>query len=369
MRWLVVLALVALPLTALVSCSDYQSPTKCIVRSSDGDTGCSGSLDGGVVVEPPPICSPLLQVNCQPAEKCTWLIDETVPHLIGHIGCAPEGTAAIGAPCMFGAPGATGFDNCAKGSVCSAFASPGEPGTCKAICDNAGGTPMCDAAHACVAEFPLFNTGAASPAAGGVCEPACDPLADNDFDGPGSALSRSGSACGSAENGCYGIPSEGTPPRTQFWCAPELHYTTPLHHRTECTTATGCAATDGSIFVNSCNQGYEPLFRESTAVSTAVCVAFCKPLDCYAGNCGSGNANSVGAAPHRCANPDALGSFGSGEECVPVARGARRQRALVPSPTATASASASITMRTGSRAARICRSWKRQHAGAADLAV
>jgi hypothetical protein len=143
----------------------------------------------------------------------------------------------------------------------------------------------------------------------------CDPLVDNDFDGSGSALFRISTRCGGAATiGCYGIPSGGAPPATAFTCMGERHYDTPLRHRTECTTATGCVD-DGNLYVNSCNQGYEPLLRESTAVSTAVCVAFCAPLDCYAGNCGSNNANALGAAPHRCTAPDAVGSFGSDEEC------------------------------------------------------
>ena len=227
----------------------------------------------------------------------------------------PGGTAELGAACTFGAAGSAGYDNCQRGSVCSAFAHPGDSGICKSVCDNWGGNPMCDTAHACVAEEPLFSTGASSPPAAGLCEVACDPLADNDFDGSGSALSRSGSACGSASIGCYGMPKRGTPPATSFACLPDIHYTTPLHHRTECTTSNGCAEANGTIDVNGCNQGYEPLLSESTAVSTTVCVALCKPLDCYAGHCGSNDENRLGAAPHRCANPDAAGSFGSGEEC------------------------------------------------------
>jgi hypothetical protein len=46
-----------------------------------------------------------------------------------------------------------------------------------------------------------------------------------------------------------------------------------------------------------------------------ICVALCAPLDCYAGHCGSNDGNRIGAAPHRCSTSDAVGSFGSGEEC------------------------------------------------------
>jgi hypothetical protein len=129
---------------------------------------------------------------------------------------------------------------------------------------------------------------------------------------------RTGVTCGSSPQlGCYGAPSHGVPLRTQFSCSPDIHSDPDLglRHRTECTTATGCADPDGSIYINSCNQGYLPVFRESTAVSTTVCIAMCGPLDCYAGNCGSNDVNRIGAVPHRCANPDAVGAFGPGEEC------------------------------------------------------
>jgi len=161
----------------------------------------------------------------------------------------------------------------------------------------------------------LFSTGASMPAAAGVCDLQCDPLADNDFDGSGSALTRTGSACGSANIGCYGIPSQGTPPATSFSCVSDFHYGITLVHRTECSPTTGCADPDGTIYVNSCSQGYLPLFRESTAVSTAVCIAMCKPVNCYAGHCGSNDVDSHGGAPHRCETPDALGAFGSAENC------------------------------------------------------
>ena len=262
-----------------------------------------------------PVCNPLSNAGCATGEKCAWIIDATMPQYLGHTGCVPDGMAPIGAACEFGGAGATGYDNCQHGGVCSAYQVPGTAGVCESVCDPQGGPPTCDATHACAMEPDLFWTGVTSPPAAGVCVPACDPLADNDFDGSGSAFSRTGTTCGSADVGCYGIPSGGTAPRTSFMCMPDLHYGAPLVHRTECTTATGCAASDGTIYVNSCNQGYLPVFRESTAVSTAVCIAMCKPLDCYAGNCGSNNVNRLGAAPHRCAGSDALGAFGSGEEC------------------------------------------------------
>ena len=256
------------------------------------------------------VCNPLSQNGCTFGQKCTWVDDPARPD--GAIRCVPDGSVAIGQPCSFGPAGPSGYDDCAKGGVCSDY---GGSAVCRAVCDNQGGEPTCDATHACFIDPRLFSTGNTSPHAAGVCLESCDPLADNDFDGSGSALSRTGSACGSATIGCYGEPSGGTPPQTAFACIAELHYTAALRHRTECTTATGCANVDGTLSLNSCNQGYLPLSRESTANSTTICVAMCKPLDCYAGNCGSNNINRLGAAPHRCTTPDAVGNFGSGEEC------------------------------------------------------
>ena len=300
------LALGALFVGLLAACGGGSDNKKIMVVDSGGDTG-------------PMVCNPLMQTGCQANEKCTWIIDATTPQYVGHIGCVMDGTAAVGASCMFGAAGATGYDNCTKGGVCSAFGTPGTAGVCKQVCDNQGGSPMCDGTHVCVTYSKLFSTGATSPAAAGVCDLACNPLDDNDFDGSGTAV-KPGNTCGSnVQIGCYGIPSGGTPPATGWSCTGDINtdvtggtYTDKnLRHRAECTSTTGCADTDGTIYVNSCNQGYLPLFRESTAVSTAVCIAMCAPADCYLGNCGTSNVNQVGATPHRCKNPDITTGVGA----------------------------------------------------------
>ena len=307
------LALGALFAGLLAACGSSNPKTTIKVVDSGTDTGTS-------------TCSPLTQVGCQATEKCTWIIDQTTPMYVGHIGCVPNGTAAVGAACMFGAAGATGYDDCAKGGVCSAFGTTGQAGVCKTICDNQGGDPMCDATHVCVTYSKLFSTGSTSPAAAGVCDLACDPLADNDFDGSGSASMKTKNTCpnsATAVYGCYGSPSRGTPPATGWSCTGDINGSLTgsdagLRHRVECTSANGCADTDGTIYLNSCNQGYEPLFRESTAVSTAVCIAFCKPLNCYSGNCGTNDANRLGEVGNRCQVPDRQGTFDTRkgyEEC------------------------------------------------------
>jgi hypothetical protein len=275
-------------------------------------------IDAKVYVDAAGVCNPLTQAGCNAGDKCTWLLDAVMPQYVGHIGCAPSGTAAVGDPCMYGAPGVTGFDSCQKGLVCGNFR--GGAGVCKTICDQQGGSPMCGAQDVCVTYSGLFSTGPTTPAAGGVCDKRCDPLADNDFDGSGTALTRTGTACSGAANiGCYGFPSFGTPPQTGWSCTTDIHYTTSLVHRVQCTTTTGCADSGPTIYVNSCNQGYLPMLRESATLTTVVCVALCKPKNCYAGNCGANNEDQLGEAPHRCNAIDARGTFDTspgGEHCA-----------------------------------------------------
>ncbi|NVB79177.1 MAG: hypothetical protein HOV81_12320 [Kofleriaceae bacterium] len=312
------LALGALLAGLLAACGGDEHPK--IIDSNTADT--------------PTTCNVLTQAGCATGEKCTWLLDALTPQYVGHVGCAPDGTANIGDECMFGAPGATGVDNCKAGSVCGAYRMG--TGVCKAICDQAGGDPACDASHVCVTYSKLFSTGESTPPAAGVCDLACDPLADNDFDGSadqltGPASARRASTCGSADNvGCYGSPSFGTGLPTGYSCTGEINHdkgTTNggygIRHRTQCVTGTGCADDDGTRYLNSCNQGYIPLLKESTEVSTAICVAICKPANCYMGNCP--NNAGQGAAGDGCRITDRVSGNGSwhglsddggGEHCV-----------------------------------------------------
>ena len=124
-----------------------------VVAGCGDDTQCdSECCDTNVcVADAPPLesnCNLLTQVGCAAGRKCTWLVDASQPQYVGHIGCAPDGTANLDEACMFGMPGATGYDNCRKGSVCSGY--QGGVGVCKQICDQQGGMPACDAQHVCV---------------------------------------------------------------------------------------------------------------------------------------------------------------------------------------------------------------------------
>src|ERR1041385_4057156 len=87
--------------------------------------GCGGDdhpmikVDGSVQMG----CDLFAQTGCGTNEKCTWLVDALTPQYVGHVGCAPidPSPAAAGAPCMYGMPGTTGYDNCDKGLVCGAY--------------------------------------------------------------------------------------------------------------------------------------------------------------------------------------------------------------------------------------------------------
>jgi hypothetical protein len=267
----------------------------------------------------PGTCNPLTQTGCAPGNKCTWMLDALMPMYMGHVGCVPDGSADVGVACNFGAPGATGYDNCKKGLVCSNYR--GGAGTCKTICDLQGGSPSCSPSQGCADYSGLFAGTQLTPTIAGVCDPACDPLSDNDFDGSGS-LTRSTSTCGSATVGCYGYPSYGTPPKTTWLCQNDINFDAAqpigLRHRVVCSVANNCADPGPMFYPNSCNQGYLPLLYEQTGSSNIICVAMCKPANCYAGNCGVNNANRLGVAPHRCMTPDRVGTFNTaagGEHC------------------------------------------------------
>jgi hypothetical protein len=168
---------------------------------------------------------------------------------------------------------------------------------------------MCAAATSCQSFDGLFG----QPSAAGVCEPTCDPLADNDFLHNGTK----GPGC-TATQGCYGYPGSSTP--TTWACTNEVN--SMIVHRSACTTANGCASSQGSPYLNGCAQGYEPLLYDTTGSMQVDCIALCKPADCYQGHCGTNSANLNGAAPHRCMPSDARGTFNvasatnNGDQCL-----------------------------------------------------
>ena len=139
---------------------------------------------------------------------------------LGSIACEPQGAIAIGDACTFLPAAQLGYDNCVGGGVCVA-------GICEQICDNNSAVSGCDASQVCVNHDGLFANEGATTTPAGVCETTCDPLADNDFDGAGSAHVKTGTVCGPDPTvGCYGRPSTTG---SVFTCMPEApgseHYT------------------------------------------------------------------------------------------------------------------------------------------------
>ena len=173
-------------------------------------------------------------------------------------------------------------------------------GVCKQICDNQGGTPRCPATQACVTYEGLFANAGATTTPAGVCDPSCDPLADNDFDGSGTRFTKPGTACGSDPTiGCYGFPS--TTHVTNFSCAIPASGTELLTHRSP--------VPDNKQYLNSCMSGYELSVVYDHDGSTQVdCFAWCSPGDSYLG---ATTQAPNGVAPHRCNTTDALGNFGA----------------------------------------------------------
>ena len=257
-------------------------------------------------------CNVLTQMGCDPGQKCTWFIDQDGSNGnpdIGHIGCAANGTVALGGACQYGTGGsnATGDDNCETGDVCIG-------GVCKQIC-SATGSPACDTNHACQTYYGFL--GPPNMEAGGVCDPICDPLTDNDFlDGSGVSPAKTGTICAAAE-GCYPGFSGGSGAPTAWTCAGAPNTT--LVHRSACTSP-DCAPAGGmGAYKNGCAQGYIPYIKDDqTGVNDFVCIAICAPQDCYKGstNCPATTTQDVGASPHRCNATDARGSFGAGDQCI-----------------------------------------------------
>ncbi|HEY4179421.1 MAG TPA: hypothetical protein VGM90_21400 [Kofleriaceae bacterium] len=107
-----------------------------------------------------PYCLPVTQLGCNAGEKCTWISDQDEPS-IGHIGCAPDFTTMLDAPCDAPVAGPRGYDICAAGRFCQA-------GACRRICDTASATGCQQNTH-CAASPPAF-VDATQPGIG-ICVP------------------------------------------------------------------------------------------------------------------------------------------------------------------------------------------------------
>jgi hypothetical protein len=287
-------------------------------RLVDGPVA-DGSLGGS--------CNVLTQTGCLAGDKCTWIIDTAGPPSTGHIGCAPDGTAAVGSACTQGTPGPMGYDDCTAGGYCLQEAGAS---TCHEICDQNGGAPTCATTggaaglgFACMTYNGVFGPANMAVAAG-VCDPVCDALADNDFltganakSGVGYSAST-GNVCGN-DQGCYGYFDSSGNGVSQFTCSDAPNCASGSGF-TDCDLVSYSAIPLDSAFINACSEGYEPLIYYDSAHSMVACLALCAPADCYTGSCGAGNTvsptegNLIGAGNgtdtvHQCTTGDARGTF------------------------------------------------------------
>jgi hypothetical protein len=198
-------------------------------------------------------CNPLVATSCRgPNSRCVWFNDQDNPPM-GHNGCAPPGTIAIGNACTTPAQGA--YSACVAGSDCI-------QAECKSVCDSAGGTPACDASHACVLYADFLDHGA------GVCDVGCDPLTQDLL--IGTVKTACGSPTPSAPTkGCFGFGQSGN-----FTCAPSSSNNWSRTDRTAPQTNAS-----GNPYLNGCAPGFMPLLFEMTGSTTRVCSGLCYALE------------------------------------------------------------------------------------------
>jgi hypothetical protein len=237
-----------------------------------GDDGVSPTVDAGVDASSltcDPLAAPGSQ-GCAAGQKCTWIsiigddpMTTDVDESVGKIGCVADGSVPLGGTCMRGSPGeASGFDNCAAGSICVST-------VCKDICGFDGSaTAGCPNGQACTAYAALFSNGD-DPASHGACNPTCDPL---------TQLRSDGTTCGQG-NGCYLL-------------------TTDTESKAICVGAGSVGhgeALTGQIFLNSCKPGH--YIRRKEPNGSLECAALCKPADVYVTNPADAQANTTGVTP------------------------------------------------------------------------
>lgn len=204
-------------------------------------------------------CDPTDATSCSGTNnRCAWFVDQETPTRLGHSGCAPAGTLALGAACTEAAV-TTGPSACPAGSECAY-------GSCMSICQPEGtiGTgPACDANHACTIHSNYFEV--ASVYTRGLCMSRCDPLTQD------LAVGTNKIACGSPiptapSMGCYGFSS--------FVCTSTE--TTPLTATDRQPPRTN---SQGNPFLNGCAPGFIPLFYSMTGSTQALCTGFCAALE------------------------------------------------------------------------------------------
>jgi hypothetical protein len=232
------LALAAL-LIGLVACGDDGPPI--VVPDAGPDAQAA--------------CDPRAQTGCRTGEKCATRVLQLMPELT-DIACVPDGAVAIDGACMYKSPAEGGYSDCRAGGECV-------NDVCKQVCDHQGGTPRCDANHACGTYEGILSSNNMTVA--GVCDPKCDPLTQALLVGTNTA------ACGStnaamADTGCF------TFDQIDFTCA-----RIPTQARNLTDRMRALAPGLGSAYVNGCAAGYLPLLFEMSGSMAVICSGICAP--------------------------------------------------------------------------------------------
>jgi hypothetical protein len=222
---------------------------------------------------------------------------------------------------MYKSPAEGGYSDCRAGGECV-------NDVCKQVCDHQGGTPRCDANHACGTYEGILSSNNMTVA--GVCDPKCDPLTQELLVGTTTA------ACGStnaamADTGCF------TFDQIDFTCA-----RIPSTARTLTDRMRALAPGPGSAYVNGCAAGYLPLLFEMSGSMNVICSGICAPTKVDSVN----NTNVTGDPAaivklHNKALPEAgdglcevnkKGSAPDAENCHYMWRFNIQNGAIVPSP-------------------------------------
>jgi hypothetical protein len=208
-----------------------------------------------VIIDSPPaimLCDPRAQTGCEPGEKCAT---RYLTRDLSEIACVPDGTVEIGGACTFSME-EIGYSNCKAGGECVSD-------ICKQICDHQGGSPKCDASHACSLYEDVFESN--NIAVAGVCDPRCDPLTQ------ALAIGMQTAACGStdpamADSGCFTFDG------VDFTCA-----RIPTAARNLTDRMRGFGPASGGVYINGCAAGYLPVLIEQTGSMVGICSGICAP--------------------------------------------------------------------------------------------
>jgi hypothetical protein len=196
-----------------------------IAAGACGDDNGNGIIlhDGGTLA-----CDPVKQTGCIEGEKCTYVIEQTMP-VLGRTACIPDGTVAEGAVCQF--VSGKGYDDCQKGLYCI-------NGRCSDICSIAPNS--CDGARVCALFASLFEDADGI----GACLPGCNPVAQD---------------CEITGQGCYLLLSAATEAAACIEPFQEGQHWAPCDNLNDCSKGFGCnvKAAPGSM--------------------DTVCAAYCDP--------------------------------------------------------------------------------------------